>query len=209
MGKIFCLIGKTSSGKDTIAKHLLNEFDFKSIILFTTRPIRDGEVDGREYHFVNEEELSRLEQDGKVIEKRVYQTAHGPWTYATIDSQIDLENNNYLTLNTLEGYKKLREYYGKDIVVPIYIWVDLSTRLDRAFIREEKEEKPKYKELCRRFIEDEKDFSDNNLFIAEILEENKFYNKDFNACLNEIKDKITKELEIELEIQKKMRRINQ
>lgn len=193
MGKIFCLIGKTSSGKDTIAKHLLKDFDLKNITLFTTRPIREGEVNGREYYFINEEELTNLEEAGKVIEKRVYQTAHGPWTYATIDSKIDLENHDYLTLNTLVGYKKLRDYYGNDSVIPIYIWVDLSTRLDRALMREEKEEKPKYKELCRRFIEDEKDFSDEHIKEASIPEENMFCNLNFDACLGEIKDKIQRE----------------
>ena len=204
MGKIFCLIGKTSSGKDTIARHLLNEFDFKTITLFTTRPIREGEVNGREYYFINEDELSELEQADKVIEKRIYQTAHGPWTYATIDSNIDLDNNNYLTLNTLVGYKKLRDYYGNDSVIPIYIWVDLSTRLDRALMREEKEEKPKYKELCRRFIEDEKDFSDEHIKESNIPEENMFCNLEFETCLNQIKEMLTKELKSK----KKMRRIN-
>ena len=104
MGKIFCLMGKSSTGKDTIGKHLLKTMDLKNIVLYTTRPIREGELHGREYYFVNDDEFKELETSGKVIEKRVYNTIHGDWTYATVDSNIDLENNNYLVLNTLIGY---------------------------------------------------------------------------------------------------------
>lgn len=193
MGKIFCLIGKSSSGKDTIAKILLDTLDLKNIVLHTTRPIREGEVEGREYFFIDNSDLISLENAGKVIEKRVYHTVHGDWSYATTSSNIDLENNSYLTLNTLEGYKKLVDYYGKDTVLPIYIWVDLNTRLDRAFKREEQEEKPKYKELCRRFIADEVDFSEENLTNLEILDKDRYFNGDLEICINNIKNRIIKE----------------
>ena len=102
MGKIFCLMGKSSTGKDTIGKHLLKTMDLKNIVLYTTRPIREGELEGREYYFVNNDEFKELETSGKVIEKRVYNTIHGDWTYATVDSNIDLENNNYLVLKSLQ-----------------------------------------------------------------------------------------------------------
>ena len=192
MGKIFCLMGKSASGKDTIAKEILKNSELKSIVLFTTRPIRTGEVNGRDYYFVTQEEFDRLELDGKVIEKRVYHTAHGPWTYATVNENnvFDLENNNYFILNTLEGYKKLTSYFGCDTVIPIYIWVPFEKRLDRAFSREEQQENPKYKELCRRFIMDEIDFSEEKLIDATILDENRYLNDDLEECLNAIKDTI-------------------
>ena len=193
MGKIFCLMGKSSTGKDTIGKYLLKTMDLKNIVLYTTRPIREGELDGREYYFVNNDEFRDLEESGKVIEKRVYNTIHGDWTYATVDSNIDLENNNYLVLNTLVGYEKLVNYYGKDIVVPIYIWVDLNTRIDRAFKREEQEKSPKYKELCRRFIKDEEDFREENLTRLEILEDNRFENDNLDRCIYQIEQKIKNE----------------
>ena len=193
MGKIFCLMGKSSTGKDTIGKHLLKTMDLKNIVLYTTRPIREGELEGREYYFVNNDEFKELETSGKVIEKRVYNTIHGDWTYATVDSNIDLENNNYLVLNTLIGYEKLVNYYGKDTVIPIYIWVDLNTRIDRAFTREEQEKNPKYREICRRFIKDEEDFKEENLTRLEILEDNRFENNDLDRCIYQIKEKIRME----------------
>lgn len=193
MGKIFCLMGKSSTGKDTIGKHLLKTMDLKNIVLYTTRPIREGELKGREYYFVNNDEFKELETSGKVIEKRVYNTIHGDWTYATVDSNIDLENNNYLVLNTLIGYEKLVNYYGKDTVIPLYIWVDLNTRIDRAFTREEQEKNPKYREICRRFIKDEEDFKEDNLIRLEILEDNRFENNDLDRCIYQIKEKIRME----------------
>lgn len=193
MGKIFCLMGKSSTGKDTIGKHLLKTMDLKNIVLYTTRPIREGELKGREYYFVNNDEFKELETSGKVIEKRVYNTIHGDWTYATVDSNIDLENNNYLVLNTLIGYEKLVNYYGKDAVIPLYIWVDLNTRIDRAFTREEQEKNPKYREICRRFIKDEEDFKEENLTRLEILEDNRFENNDLDRCIYQIKEKIRME----------------
>lgn len=202
MGKIFCLMGKSSTGKDTIGKYLLNTTDLINIVLYTTRPIREGEINGREYYFVDEAEFQELENNGKVIEKRVYDTIHGNWTYATVNSNIDLENNNYLTLNTLEGYEKIVQYYGRDVVVPIYIWVDLNTRIDRAFLREEKEANPKYREICRRFIADEQDFCPENLLRLEIFEENIFENNDLDICLQQIKEKILVETKQEQKTRK-------
>jgi len=80
MGKIFCLMGKSSTGKDTIGKQILKDANLKNIVLYTTRPIREGEVEGREYYFIDNQKFNELEDSGKVIEKRVYHTIHGDWT---------------------------------------------------------------------------------------------------------------------------------
>jgi len=153
MGKIFCFIGKSSSGKDTIFKIVSDSFkEVKEIVPFTTRPIRDGETEGKEYHFVTDEEFEKMVYDNLVIEFRRYNTVHGIWTYFTASKNIDLENNSYMVINTLDGYNKLKEYYGYDMVVPIYIEVkDDGVRLTRALEREKKQDTPKYEEMCRRF----------------------------------------------------------
>ena len=69
MGRIFCLMGKSAVGKDTIFKVLQEDFpQIKSVIMYTTRPIRENEKNGQEYFFVDQEERKRLEAEGKVIE---------------------------------------------------------------------------------------------------------------------------------------------
>lgn len=83
MGKIFYIMGKSSSGKDTIYGRLLQDEDMqlKKIILYTTRPMREGEQDGREYHFVQKESFDTFYKQGRVIESRTYHTVYGPWIY--------------------------------------------------------------------------------------------------------------------------------
>ncbi|MCI8832069.1 MAG: guanylate kinase [Lachnospiraceae bacterium] len=190
MGKIFYLMGKSASGKDTLFKEILERIpELKTVVPYTTRPIRTGEKDGREYFFTTEENLQRLLKAGKVIECRTYQTMMGAWNYFTVDDgQIDIEKENYLVIGTLESYEKTRQYFGKEYMVPFYITVENGLRLQRAIDREKNQTEPHYDEVCRRYLADEKDFCDNRLKECEI---EKFYeNQDFQACLNTIVEEI-------------------
>ena len=187
VGKIYYMMGKSSSGKDTLYKRLLNdkELNLKTVIPYTTRPIREGEAEGREYFFCDAFKADELERAGKVVERRDYQTIHGIWTYFTVDDgQIVLENSNYLMIGTLESYQKVRNYYGKENLVPIYIEVEDGERLQRALDRERTQNYPKYEEMCRRFLADTKDFSEENLKNAEITR--RFINGDLEETQAEI-----------------------
>ena len=171
MGRIFCIMGKSSSGKDTIFKILLQrkDVDVKRIVSYTTRPQRSHEKPGDEYNFVSIEEKDKLLAAGKVIEIRKYDTVHGPWFYFTVDDgNLDLNESDYLMIGTVESYVKIRDYYGADKVLPIYIEVDDGIRLSRALERERSQEHPKYEEMCRRFLADQQDFSEENLKAANI-----------------------------------------
>ncbi len=187
MGKIFCLMGKSSCGKDTIYKKILSDksLPLKTLIPYTTRPIRDGETNGVEYYFLTDEEEQVLERQGKIIELRAYNTVHGLWKYFTAnDHQLDLADNYYLIIGTLESYLRLQEYFGADFLIPIYIELEAGERLQRALNREQLQTEPKYAELCRRFLADEEDFSSKNLEHADIVKV--FVNNDLQKCTNEI-----------------------
>ena len=186
MGRIFYIMGKSSSGKDTIYKRLsARRPDMKRIIPYTTRPVREGETDGVEYFFVDQKRLNDLMDEGRVIEVRSYDTKCGIWTYFTADDgQINLDRYDYLVIGTLVSYRALRDYFGSDKLVPIYIEVEDGLRLYRALQRERKEKAPKYAEMCRRFLADSEDFSEDNLRKAGI--ERRFENLDLDACLEEI-----------------------
>lgn len=189
MGKIFFISGKSSTGKDTIYKRLFEDtdFNFKKITMYTTRPMREGEKDGEEYFFVNDDAAKEHEKDGSIVEMRVYNTVYGPWKYYTRnDGQIDLSgSDNYLALGTIEAYRKYCEYFGKANVYPIYIEVDDGVRLKRALERECRQQKPKYREMCRRFIADDDDFSEENMKLCEI--DRRFVNDELEKCIDEIK----------------------
>ena len=189
MGKIYVIIGPSNSGKDTIYNEILKKCDIKPIILYTTRPIRKNEINHVNYHFVSKKELDKLESLGKIIEIRKYDTVSGPWYYATVDDEIDLNNNDYITINTLEGYKKIKKFY-KDCVEPIYIKVNIEERLNRALKREKQELNPNYDEIKRRFKADSNDFSDDKLIDAGITY---FYeNNNLEECVELIKSTIEK-----------------
>lgn len=165
MGKIVLFMGPSSSGKDTILQHILanNVYHFQNIVLHTTRPPRIGEEDGREYYFCDEEKMIELERSKKIIELRKYHTQYGLWCYFTASSMIDLRQNNYITTNTLVGYDQYLNYYGKDQLVSILFDLDPGLRLRRALAREEAQDVPRYQEMCRRFLADSEDFSEENI----------------------------------------------
>ena len=186
MGKIYCVMGKSSSGKDTVYKKLKEQYkEFRLIVPYTTRPIREGEKDGVEYYFVDPEQFRAMKEDGKVIESRSYNTKCGIWTYFTADDgQIDLSAADYLLIGTLVSYQALREYFGEEAIVPVYLEVEDGLRLARALERERRQEKPKYAEMCRRFLADASDFSEDKLREAGITR--RFINDDMDTVLAEI-----------------------
>ena len=79
MGKIFYIMGKSATGKDTIYEELLEHrgLGLRPLIMYTTRPIRANEMDGVQYHFTDVEGLRQMQSEGRVIELRSYNTVHG------------------------------------------------------------------------------------------------------------------------------------
>ena len=186
MGKIFFIMGKSASGKDTVYKELQKRIPSLRIVrMYTTRPKRDGETDGIEYYFKDSRFLEECRRSGRLIECRTYDTVYGPWSYFTVDDgQIDLSGGSYLMMGTLESYEKIRGAYVEEALVPIYICVEDGLRLARALERERRQREPKYKELCRRYLADEEDFSQEKLKKSNITKE--YDNTDLEACLGEI-----------------------
>lgn len=193
MKKIFVFMGKSSSGKDTLFKELLKsatELDVVPYVLYTTRPMRENEEHGKDYFFVTDEKFEKLISEGKMIEYRAYNTVHGVWKYGTVsDNQFDTDKNIAIIL-TLEGYNSLisSEVICTENIIPIYIEVEDGERLTRALAREKQQKQPKYKELCRRFIADSEDFSEENLQSSKINV--RFENNNLEDCLSKIKEYI-------------------
>ncbi len=171
MGRIFYIMGKSATGKDHIYRDLIRdkELRLRPIVLCTTRPMREKEKNGREYWFVDEQYLAGLREKDRVIEERVYHTVHGDWYYFTADDgQIRPEESDYLGIGTLESLNRMRAHFGEETIVPIYIETEDGLRLERALKRERKQAEPKYAELCRRFLADCEDFSEEKLAAAGI-----------------------------------------
>ena len=196
MGKIVYLMGKSSTGKDTIYKNLLaeNRFHLQKIIPYTTRPMRIKETDGVQYFFTDEEGYGKLLESGRIIEQRAYHTYHGLWRYFTVDDgRIDLDKQDYICIGTLESYESTKAYFGEENMVPVLIELDDGARLQRALDRERKQSEPKYEEMCRRFLADSEDFAEEKIKKAGIVR--RFYNENLEQCLKEIDAYIEKELQ--------------
>ena len=187
MGRIYYLLGKSATGKDTLYKEILKwRPKLRTVTMYTTRPIREGETDGVEYFFTGREELERQLASGKVIESRTYQTIAGPWTYYTVDDgQFNVaDDESCLMIGTLESYEKMCTYFEAGKMVPVYIEVPDGIRLLRAVKREENQKKPNYREVCRRYLADEKDFSEENLERLGVTK--RYQNTDMEICVEEI-----------------------
>ncbi len=212
--KIFCLMGKSASGKDTIYRRIMGRaagdeaqteegsktrqaaaHRLQRVIPCTTRPMRTGEKDGETYYFETDQQFAAAKAAGIMIESRDYRTVHGIWHYYTKDDgQIDLEKSSYLLIGTLESYRSFCDYYGTEAVVPLYIELDPGERLERALKRERKEPAPRYAELCRRFLADEEDFSEEKLKEAGITA--RYQNDVIDRCVEEVWKKICQELDL-------------
>ena len=154
--------------------------------------MREGEQEGVEYHFVTAQRLEELQKEGKVIERRDYSTVHGIWSYFTVDDgQVNFSlNQDSIIIGTLESYQKIRTYFGKANVIPLYIHVEDGLRLERALERERQQEEPGYAEMCRRFLADAQDFSEEKMAACEI--DRIYENIDIEQCLNDIRKDILK-----------------
>lgn len=186
MAKIFCLIGETCSGKDTIFKKLLEkDKTLTPIVTYTTRPMRETEKNGREYYFVDRKVFNKLKYNNKIIEYRSYKTVHGSWLYFVVnDGQIDINSDKkYIVISTLEGAKKLKDIYKNDVFI-FHIWVNDETRILRAFAREMNTNQD-YIEMCRRFVSDNKDFSQER-FVELGIADNKIINDSIPNCVESL-----------------------
>ncbi len=190
--KIFFMMGKSSSGKDTLYHALMHSdrLSFNKVIPYTTRPIRHGERNGEEYFFCTDDDVERYKNENKIIEIREYEVVCGIWKYFTLeDGQIDLQGDrDYLMIGTLASYDSIRAFYGSQNVIPLYIEVEDGERLSRAIEREKMQALPQYDEVCRRFLADATDFSDDKLENAGI--QTRFYNESLEDTIQNLEQYI-------------------
>ncbi len=160
MNKLIIISGCSASGKDTIAKFLINVFNYKMIVSTTTRPIREGEVEGREYYFISHEEALERLNSGKFIEHREYITENSDkWIYGIEKSAIDLnDDNNYIAIVDINGKNDLinfaKEQGLSDRVITFYIDCPIRERLIRSLNREPNADSKNILEMCSRTIRD-------------------------------------------------------
>ncbi len=158
---ITILCGKSASGKDTLLAELKKE-DFGTIISTTSRPMREGEQNGREYNFTTKEQFLADIEAGKFLEYRTYDTLVGgqpdTWYYGCPKKTLDEldPDKDYVIILDMEGTRDFVNYYGKENCFVCYVYVDEDLRKERAMSRGSFDET----EWDRRAKDDEIKFSD-------------------------------------------------
>ena len=115
---IYIITGPSGVGKNTIIEAMSTDLDFYFSVSHTTRPQREGEVDGKDYHFVTEEEFNSLVDENLMIEYEQY----GGFFYGTSKKEILKESNIILLDLEVNGATKLLS--ENDDFIGIFIDID-------------------------------------------------------------------------------------
>jgi guanylate kinase len=154
---ITILVGMSASGKDTIARELKQD-GFIPLLSCTTRPMREGEREGVDYHFLSTEEFLRRKAEGKFLEFRAYDVFENgqpsKWYYATPKEELD-PAKDYIRIVDPDGCKALLEHYGRENCFVVNVIADDHLRALRAKERGGFNQQ----EWDRRFADDQKKFA--------------------------------------------------
>ena len=135
---ILILCGMSSSGKDSILRKLVSDYDYLPIISVTSRPMRISEKDGVDYLFETKENFLKLIKNDRLIEYRTYNTllngVSDCWYYGLIKHVLD-DSKKYVVILDIKGTKDFISYYGKDKCEVIYVDCPSEIRKERAMKR--------------------------------------------------------------------------
>ena len=177
------LLGKTASGKDTILNRLAENYSYKKLITYTTRPMRKGEIQDKTYHFISDEEFLKKKEEGFFLECNEFNTVDGIWRYGSTKEDYLNATDDTVIILTPSGLSALKVYIARqkaDIdIIPIYIYANNNTIGKRLKKRGDKKE-----EADRRIKADNVDFDGVQNVVDRI-----FYNNNTND-LDEVVKKI-------------------
>jgi len=149
--KVLCLIGETASGKSTIEKEL-SENGYKKLVSYTTRKIREGEIDGIDYHYVTNEEFDKMKAGELFAEWDEYGGMESIRQYGTVKQDYNNNSEPRIAVLTMCGFEQLKA--NKIECTSFYIKCSFRIRLIRYISREKEFNIAKLLELVRRSIAD-------------------------------------------------------
>lgn len=157
--KMIVIVGKSGSGKDYVSNYLANTFGFNKTVSYTTRPKRDGEVEGKDYYYLTTEEFCKKNNNDEFIETREYTTKFNDkdqvYFYGTSKEEIDNKTKKICIVD-LKGLKEIKKYYGEENLLVIFIDAADEIRQRRAMRRGSFDKSEWY----RRLKDDNKKFKD-------------------------------------------------
>lgn len=175
-------MGKSGTGKDTVANKLINDYGYNKLVTYTTRPIRHNEIPDKTYHYINEKDFKEKLHEVFFAEWKIYHTIQGDWYYGSAREDYMNDNDKTVVILTPDGVKKLRMQGIKETV----IYLDSSLKTIRKRLLERGDD---IEELERRIVSDIKDFRDAEYYADKII-----YNEEISDIDN-IVDEILKFVE--------------
>ena len=95
MDKMLVLIGKAASGKDSVREILVKKHGFHSILTYTTRPMREGEIQNITYHYISENDFLQKIESGFFAEWKKYDVNGETWYYGSADRKSTRLNSSH------------------------------------------------------------------------------------------------------------------
>jgi guanylate kinase len=165
--KVIAICGKSASGKDTLLRNIMTNYPWlHRIINCTTRPPRENEVDGKNYHFLSLEEFVHQDVMGNMIEIAQFRE----WFYGTSFSDLSKDEINIGVFNPACVYT-LMQLEDVDLYV-VQVEASAKTRLLRSLTREDN---PDVDEIVRRYLADKEDFEAfSQVYEPDYLFENEY-----------------------------------
>mgnify|MGYP000603770776 CR=1 FL=1 len=173
---LLVLMGKSCSGKDTIANELVNKHGYENLVPYTTRPMRDDEIQDKTYHFISEDECIDKINDGFFLEYRKYFSASGLWYYGTAKEDYEKDSKMILILPP-DGVNALISKGINPKV--IYIYANQITIKNRLLKRGDNKD-----EADRRLKSDNVDFRGAEMLANRIIYNNE--GKELSDVVNEV-----------------------
>ena len=150
---MLCFIGKTASGKNLTRDQLVEKYHFSPIVTYTTRPMRNGEIQDVTYHFISYEEFKQKIDEGFFAEWKSYITNDGLWYYGSSLEDIENADNKSVIILTPQGYRDIKKKLPDKNIACIYLYENIDTMRKRLSKRGDDP-----KEVERRIKSDLEDF---------------------------------------------------
>ena len=176
------LVGESASGKSSIERYLVDNYGYKKVVSYTTRPPREGEVDGVDYHFIDNSQFRRLKLQGFFAETATYRD----WYYGTAKKDC---TDNKIAVLTPHGLRQISKIDGIN-TISFYIRVPRRDRLIKLLQRGDNVDEATRRSLSDvgmfDGIEDEVDFVIYNNGYEKTIPE---MTKEILRCIDNLKTK--------------------
>jgi guanylate kinase len=134
---ILAIMGRTASGKNAIGEKLKELYGYEEMVSYTTRPIRTGEKDGVDYHYLTMKECQKKLDNGEFLELVQYGGNYYGTGKKEIEEMCD-PTKKCLFVCTPDGAEQIKKFAGEENVKCIYIEAPEEDRLKRYMNREGK-----------------------------------------------------------------------